>query len=238
MALADMSSAYIHQYLLTATKGNVVCYFAVLTNRAQFKCVVCEMTLTTNRPNGTEIDYQIQEFVKIHAHVGGHKDPVCTCGGHLGMGVGHSGLCPLFAPPPTPVTADFKKIPIGSGIHADLKWEKSEQIANQLQKYDEEMNQKNIAKKVAELQAAPVGTEGVIPLQMTAIQEPPTTEQETVEYQTVEYQKLLNVLMIQELKAKAQAAIGAGSGRHSDPPPQPTGTRAKKLKQPTGRKFR
>jgi hypothetical protein len=36
-------------------------------------CKVCQEQLIVPEPEGTEVSYGVQEFVKIHAHVGGHE---------------------------------------------------------------------------------------------------------------------------------------------------------------------
>jgi hypothetical protein len=65
---------YVVQWLETATKGNVSVTFAWLTNRMHLHCKVCQCEHTCTKPQAsTEIDYSVQEFVKLHAHVGGHE---------------------------------------------------------------------------------------------------------------------------------------------------------------------
>lgn len=64
---------YLDTWLKAATGGKVTVEYSLFQNRAQFKCHQCDMTLTTLEPESANvIDYSIQEFVKIHAHTGGH----------------------------------------------------------------------------------------------------------------------------------------------------------------------
>jgi hypothetical protein len=66
---------YLDQWLKTSTKGNVVYEYSFNVDRLRFCCLVCDMTLTTLgsavKNDGTT-DYAVQEFIKIHSHVGGH----------------------------------------------------------------------------------------------------------------------------------------------------------------------
>src|SRR5713226_1273145 len=96
---------YFDQLLKTATKGNVVAVYAIHQSRMRLECSVCESQLTVSEPEGTELDYGVQEFIKIHAHVGGHKDkPKCTCGGpYISESYIHKTSCPVYAPPPKAV---------------------------------------------------------------------------------------------------------------------------------------
>lgn len=65
---------YLDQLLQTATKGNVTAVYALYVNRMQLSCKVCNSQLTAPEPVAPhELDYGVQEFIKIHAHLGGHK---------------------------------------------------------------------------------------------------------------------------------------------------------------------
>lgn len=67
--------AYMEQWLQTATKGNVRFTMAFLTDRMHLHCDKCHVGMTCPKPkDSTEIDYAIQEYVKLHAHTGGHND--------------------------------------------------------------------------------------------------------------------------------------------------------------------
>jgi len=131
--------AYLEQYVKIATKGNVDIEWALHVARMRLGCKVCGLTLTAPEPKGTEVDYGIQEFVKIHSHAGGHKS--CTCGGTGDPVTGkinhnlHALQCPAFVQTPCihgylmwqnacdicrevklgiknkAVTADFKNVP-------------------------------------------------------------------------------------------------------------------------------
>lgn len=74
--IAGSIEDYMLQYLQTATKGNVRVTFAFITNRMHLHCDKCHVGLTVPRPeNSHTIDYSVQEYVKIHAHVGGYTPP-------------------------------------------------------------------------------------------------------------------------------------------------------------------
>lgn len=69
------SDAYMEQWLKTATKGNVRFTMAFLANRMHLHCDVCNVGLTCEKPvDANTIDYAVQEYVKLHAHTGGHGD--------------------------------------------------------------------------------------------------------------------------------------------------------------------
>jgi hypothetical protein len=74
-------TSYINQWLLTATKGKVTAETSWFQDRLKFSCHDCGLTLTTStdavKADGT-VDYGLQEFVKLHAHVGGHKSETLT----------------------------------------------------------------------------------------------------------------------------------------------------------------
>jgi transcription elongation factor Elf1 len=152
--MAFMSSdpwPYITQWIQTATGGNVICRKAVLQDRLMFTCAICGQSLTTTtsavKTDGT-VDYEgdiqgvgtygLQEFVKIHAHKGGHKDAtiINTPTGQLKQVVdpntGEMKLVPIdyeLHKGGIPMTADFKKI--------DLKPEKEQQIKAKIDAYNQ-----------------------------------------------------------------------------------------------------
>jgi hypothetical protein len=75
MASLDGIDAYMEQWLKTATKGNVRFTMAFLTNRMHLHCDKCNVGMTCEKPaDSTTIDYAVQEYVKLHAHVGGYND--------------------------------------------------------------------------------------------------------------------------------------------------------------------
>ena len=70
MALPHTISAYVDQYVKTATDGNVQVTYAQLVDRMQLACTVCQQTLTCPLPpSDAEMDWAMQEFVKLHRHV-------------------------------------------------------------------------------------------------------------------------------------------------------------------------
>jgi hypothetical protein len=96
MAPFSSVDAYVEQWLKIATKGNVVSHRALYQDRIQFKCLTCEQTLTVTtdaiQMDGT-VAYCLQQFINIHAHVGGHEPKPWD-------GSGDS----------IPMTVDFKKL--------------------------------------------------------------------------------------------------------------------------------
>jgi hypothetical protein len=63
---------YLEQLLKTATKGNVEVEYSVYENRMRLRCKVCFLSLTApEMTTSNELDYGVQEFIKLHAHVGG-----------------------------------------------------------------------------------------------------------------------------------------------------------------------
>jgi hypothetical protein len=163
--MAFMSSnpeVYVTQWLETATKGRVYCVKAMFQNRLQFVCSTCDQSLTTTtdavKSDGT-VDYGLQEFVKIHAHEGGHKDAtiINTPTGQLKHVVdpntGEMKLVPIdyeLHKGGIPMTAIFKKI--------DLKPEKEQQIKAKIDAYNQMMEKalddKALAAKIAKLQSS------------------------------------------------------------------------------------
>lgn len=113
--MASFKSTYIDQLLLTATKENVIAEHALYTDRMCLFCKVCKAQLTVPEPDGDSLDYGVQEFIKIHSHVGGHKaKPICTCGGPKTgpegtFGQAHHDWCPAYVYV-KPVTLDFKTV--------------------------------------------------------------------------------------------------------------------------------
>lgn len=103
-------SIYLDQLVKTATNGNVSVGYALHVNRMQLHCKVCDMTLTAAMLDAAaEMDYSVGEWIKIHAHTGGHKDPACLCTAMIDGGL-HAEDCPSHVVQPTPITADFKKV--------------------------------------------------------------------------------------------------------------------------------
>jgi hypothetical protein len=92
--------AYLEQFVKIATKGKVRIEYALHVQRMRLECTVCGMTLTAAEPEGTTVDYGVQEFVKLHAHTGGHKDMATD---------------PTQWPVGKAMTADFKPVTGGFG---------------------------------------------------------------------------------------------------------------------------
>lgn len=109
--------AYLEQYVKTATKGKVKVEYALHVCRVRLVCTECQMTLTASEPTGTELDYGIQEFVKLHAHTGGR----CLHRWVRSNGGYECEKCKKVSPPvePKAVTADFKPVnhSIVGGLH-------------------------------------------------------------------------------------------------------------------------
>jgi len=234
---------YLEQLIRVATKGNVTFEEALFVNRLKFRCKKCDMTLTAPAPeSATELDYSVQEFIKIHAHLGNH----CTHNwvshtvirpddGYLEKTFQCSKCKKIFDSAnlvkPTAVTADFKKVPVSNG-QIDDKVASASQIQQQMKKYSDELDPAKIEAKakLIKLQAEIAALNNkvkdtVISSEMSA---------ELILQQKEEQQALQNILSLMELKEKNQKMAGVISGIHRKPePPKP-----KPLKQATGRKFR
>lgn len=100
------SRLYIEQWLKTATKGNVTVEYSLNVARMRLHCNKCDITLTVREPEDECYDYSTQEFVKIHAHTGGHNNPPIK-----------------VALQPVPLTADFK--PVLACPHGYVMWRNS-----------------------------------------------------------------------------------------------------------------
>ena len=99
--LPESISAYMRQYVKTATDGNVHIIFAYATDRMQLSCRVCDQALTLSQPESAEkVDWAMQEFVKLHRHA-----PLTTGEGTPTQITWHT-----VPPKITPVTADFKRV--------------------------------------------------------------------------------------------------------------------------------
>lgn len=158
MAFASSNpQTYITQWLETATKGTVVPEFSLFNNRMRLRCLKCKQTLTVIRPEGTTIDYGIQQFVTLHAHKVGSW--VCyQCCKEVTVGITeHAADCvPIEQKKPIPVTGDFKqvgKIDLNPEKEAKIK-----QVADNISKeYAAKLDDNAIAAKIKELQQADVG---------------------------------------------------------------------------------
>lgn len=98
MTLISSISAYVDQYVKTATDGNVQVAYAASVDRMQLGCTVCYQTLTCPLPpSAAEMDWAMQEFVKLHRHVIDSPEGKIpsTKAGWIA---------------PAPVTADFKPV--------------------------------------------------------------------------------------------------------------------------------
>lgn len=244
--------AYLEQLLKTATKGNVTVEYALHVSRMRLACKVCDMQLTTREPEGTELDYAVQEFVKIHAHVGGHKDaPV----GHV---VGQGGKCwcgEIHADYVKPVTLDFKPAggfhPLPSNAKAiladiksgsamiDEKYKNAQTIQNQMEAYEKELAEKMsdvaLANKIKILQMGDKEKAAELQKIAQAVIDKQMASSGNVEQSKSELIALQNILLIKQMQQKKQQLLGQISGQHAPPPPPP---KAKLLKIATGRKFR
>lgn len=257
---------YFDQWLATATGGKVIAHFAFLQNRVQLKCNVCEMMLTAPRPaTAADIDYSIQEFVKIHSHTGGHcahswAEVDKTTGAVRCM------KCQMFlhgdAPPPTPVTLDFKKVHQSTKATGpiDDKPASAAIIQKQMDEYNKTMEVKSLelelkVKKIqleSAKQALGLAQSGVLSLadkglisnpQQLALTASLLEQQEKLQAEILEEEKakeqaLLNVLKIKELQEKlGQKKMEFHDTGHvpNIPPALP---KTKPLKIATGRKFR
>lgn len=241
MAMSSNPGPYITQWLETATGKNVLCQKAMMQDRLMFMCTLCCQSLTTTtdavKTDGT-VDYGLQEFVKIHAHKGGHNDK------STGIWKGADVVPQKLEESPgygkvIPMTADFKKI--------DLKPEKETAIKQKLEAYnammDKAFEDKALWAKIAELQAgkkpggyieSPAGGQEQI---YDANGGPWNTDTDP----DAEFAKLKayeNILKIKELQsaikdAKAKQIQHGGTTQTVTP-----AKKDKVLAQPTGRKFR
>lgn len=231
MAMFSASpEVYVTQWLQTATKGNVIAHEALFANRLQFFCHVCQQSLTTTtdavKSDGT-VDYSLQEFVKIHAHTGGHKDEINAAGDKV-----------------YPLTADFKKI--------DDKPENEAKIKAKLAEYAASLNDAALAKKIAELQASDKGKSkpSFKPLPMESggmihsfdMSDPwdsnggPWTKAGDADAELAKTKAIENALKLKILAAQIKAAQQAEITQHVGAAKTPT--KDKVLTQPVGRKFR
>lgn len=238
MALPPNIQTYYQQLVETATKGKVTIEFAWHIKRMQLYCTECEVTLTTNEPEGvTTVDYSVGEFIKLHAHTGGHCAHTWGNPSDDGMNFECSKCKKVFDSgnivKPQAVTADFKKVPESKGFVAS-----GSMIQAQMQKYAEEM-----AAKAAKLESDAKLIQ--IQAQIDAINKQSKEQQisaeaaaELIQQQKEEQQALQNILTLLDLKAKNQAMKAIISGTHADPPSPPPPPKAKPLTLPTGRKFR
>jgi hypothetical protein len=153
MAMSSSNpQTYMTQWLQTATNGTVHGEFSLMHNRMRLRCLKCGLTLTCPSPEGTTIDYGVQEFVKLHAHKeGGWK--CFNCGEVINKSITeHAPECKPAAW--QGVTADFKKI--------DVKPEMAQKIISATQAVADEYsaklnNDEEFAKKIAALQKGDKG---------------------------------------------------------------------------------
>lgn len=230
--------AYLEQYVKTATNGKVKIDYALHVARMRLACETCGMTLTAAEPTGTDVDYGVQEFVKLHAHVGGHKDKPT---GDM-IQDGHGNLVPL--------TCDFKKIKTGlgkiltvEGDMIDLTHAKASLIHGKMTAYAKEIAEKMtpeaLAKKITLLQSADYSEQlkkGIAELKEKGLMTPEqmVVQQETITDTKAELQALENILTLKNMQKKKQQLLGEISGQHAAPAVK----REKPLKIATGRKFR
>ena len=244
--------AYLEQYVKTATKGKVEVEWALHVSRMRLVCNECCMTLTCSEPTGTTVDYGVQEFVKLHAHTGGHKDTPTgydvAAGGWVNAKAVTADFKPVaggfgFVPLPPSANAVLSNIKAGSMI--DESYAKAEQIKGQMAAYDKELAEKmtdeSLAKKIAILQNADYSKElekGIAELKEKGLLSGETQgiAQAAIIAQKEELQALQNVLTMKNLAKKKAQILGELSGVHNDPPP--VVKKDKPLKIATGRKFK
>lgn len=238
MALPPNIQTYYEQLVKTATKGKVEVEFSLFTKRMRLYCKECKVSLTSDEPeNVTTVDYSVGEFIKLHAHTGGHCAHVWVNPSDDGLNFECSKCKKVFDSgnivKPQALTADFKKVPESKGFVASAS-----AIQSQMEKYADEM-----AKKAAQLEsnAKLIQTQAQIEqINKQSKEQQISTEAaaELIQQQKEEQQALQNILTLLDLKAKNQAMQAAISGMHALPPPSPPPPKAKPLTQPTGRKFR
>ncbi len=191
MAFVTKTSAkvYFDQFLATATKGNVTAEYAFLQNRMALCCKVCDQRLTSKVLEGTEIDYSIQEFIKIHAHVGGHNDE------------------PKLAPEIIPLTCDFKQV---KGYFSPIVSEPGGQYQVYKKSFGPiDANLKNEA-KTKELTAHAKLKEAVKEILLQNMPESAITEDIKAQEQT-----LKNLLKMAEMAKATRQERGVISGVHA-----------------------
>lgn len=251
MSLGPNVREYIDQYVKTATKGKVVVEHSLFQNRMKLWCKECDQSLTVPHPKSAdEVDYGMQEFIKLHAHTGNHcahdwqwwvQDQTFHCS--KCKKVWDSGNIAG----PKPVTLDFKPVTSTSNssnltataieIQQKEAQKKIEQdaIKAQMAKYDAELKLKMLSLenkgKIAGLNESIKAVEQA--QKQTDLSEAATKE--LLLKLKEEQQMLQNILKLQQLQDENAILAGIASGHHASPPPPPT---AKPLKQATGRKFR
>lgn len=245
MASVTSVRAYVDQLVKVAGKGKITVEYALHTGRMKLGCQTCDVTMTTYEPSSSDkIDYSIQNFLSIHGHNGGHNDTKV-----IKTGIGKA------------VTLDFKNVPFvplpsaaqeicdaaKAANMIDDNYGKALKIENQMSAYDKEMAEKmspeNLAKKIALLQQADYTGElqkGLATLKEKGILDPATQQvtNETIADKKAELQALQNILILKNMQKKKEQLLGAISGEHAMPVPQPTKKIEKPLKIATGRKFR
>lgn len=197
----DGVMAYFEQWLKTATKEQVVAEMAWSANRIKFKCKTCGDELVVNRPESTNsVSYRIQEFVKIHSHVGGHTS------------VSNVKSETAKTPIPVAVTADFKYVNLAPKELAfkpgmiDAYEVQAKLIKSQVTKYLAEGNPDEASKhqaqlnKIKLLQAKKVVEEG----DKKKIE---SGDQETLQYKKLTQYTVLKVKEIEDEKKSEDKTI-------------------------------
>lgn len=85
------TAMYFERWLKTATGGKISCTFAFAADRMMLVCHTCQASYTAQTPEGTTVDFGVQQFVELHLHKGGYTKPT----GDM---------------KPVPLTADFKGV--------------------------------------------------------------------------------------------------------------------------------
>jgi hypothetical protein len=147
---------YLTQWLEMATKGGVKAEFALMGHRVRFHCYKCSKVRTWPMPEGTTIDWTMQEWVKEHEHKnGGFTCWLCHKFIEGRSLTEHAVECvPDKLIPPTPVTCDFKPVLPVHRAKIDLKPEAEAKIKAAAATVEKQLSDDElIAKRVKQLQA-------------------------------------------------------------------------------------
>ena len=204
---------YFEQWLKTATDGKISCTFAFAADRMMLVCHTCQASYTAQTPEGTTVDFGVQQFVELHLHKGGYTKPTGDMVWDKDMKL-------------VPLTADFKGV--------DCKPEMAKKIFDATlaskQEYAAKLNDASFAEKLVALQQADSGK--------TKFTELPTaTDDELyeVEKAAAALKAIENALKIKQLKSKMRDIQNGFPPVESTPAPNSGG---EILKIATGRKFR
>lgn len=236
---------YVVQWLKTATKGNVSVTFAFATDRMHLHCKVCHSEHICNQPKvSNEIDYSCQEFVKLHAHAGGHKtelstelvqnlDGTYTRTKRYTDGSYATDICQWGDV--APMSIDFKKVGL-----VDEKLSMAGVIHDQMKKYEAELEEKfksqAIANKIKVLQLGDKEQAEKEKAKWDAYKEKLVDESDVMMAQKAHQfftQQFKDVLTKQLFKP-----LPVGQESSLENHPTPTSKKDKPLKRVEGRRFR